>query len=443
MSLNSDKKQVFENVGLLRTIAGLPDPKNNLKRFDTFKNKNNKDVFLFIFELLITLVGIEVIKKTISSIVANSTKKLEKEFKTTLKNELFSGVDNNTANSSTISNGFSIPMSSFDSMGYLKISPLSPSGQMIYKGNDFMLFMYNSVLTNPGTFIPYPKTPDIQYKFDSTTNSVVVKNNGSNNYKNFINTIIDSLIFIQTEVIITLIFDEIFGSISKNLNKSREQVKSEVRVDAILNKIEENVEPDNFFKFTKQEDEDIEFQSSIKSDGNNAISIGCGIGVTALPIELFSTEINNLNNNVYSTQLVEDTITTVSNNYIKDSNNGIDQKDVDSVRNNFFKQLMFALKKVLITNTILSPQVKLLMSINDIMKNGGTSQVFNSTEDEIKGRINIISCLVINLKKTLNEELFNLLKTEILKIVAPVATIYAKEGVDKLRNIVKSLIRRK
>ncbi len=136
--------------------------------------------------------------------------------------------------------------------------------------------------------------------------------------------------------------------------------------------------------------------------------------------------------------LVNVAITNIANSYTKDPNNQIDQKETSSVQNQFFKEFVFSIKKVLTYNVLMSPQVKMVMMMVDVVNNG--SIAFTDTETQIKSRINILSCLLKGILNSLNEAIYDLVKTEILKLVSAAASLLSKEGIDKIRNILKSLI---
>lgn len=439
MSTASDKKQVIQNISVLRTLTSLPTPNNSLIRLDSFNSTKNKDPFIFLIEILITLVGVDVLLEIIGKLLSSNLSKFEKQIKKSLKKQIIGSTPQNSQQSSNLKNGFDVSLESIDIFNNQKVDPLSPQGNAVYgSSNSFERFL-KKVLSNPGQQYGYPQTNQtILYTYDQNTNKLNVKSNNSLSYNKFIETIIDQMIIFDRVIIIAMVYDLLFGVISKETKKSGQQVGQIDKLLKIVDKLSENVEDDSFFNFNIDELTDIEIKSENKKDGIMQINACCSV----LNTEFTLQNVNDVISRFQSTLSENE-----SSNIIRDSANSITSPDENissedkaSTKNNFFREFLNSLKKSIIYSLVLSPQMRILYSIGNTYQNGA-----NNTDviTDIINNKTLLKCVMSSLNEQINQMLFDLLQKEVLKIGSEVASLYAKESADKSRIIAKSLLRLK
>lgn len=439
MSTKSNKKQVNEAIGVLRTLLSLPQTNNTLNRLLSFTNKKNKDVFTFLVELLISVVGVEVLLDIIAKFLSSNLSAFEKSIKSSLKNQILGSLPQNSNQSNSLKNGIDIPIESIDVFNNQKVDPNTIEGKAVYGAQDSFERFLKKVLITPGQQYGYPaNNPIVFYTFNQTTNKLNIKSSSSLNYTQFINSFIDSMVLFDRVIIVGAVYDLLFGVITKQLKKSGQQIELETKIMNIIEKISENQEEDNYFKFDIEESTKLNIDSENKKDGIMQVNACCSTLNTEYNINDLDNILNQLSITSSETQIAN-TISDSANN-ITSPDETIDSEDRASVKNNFLKEFLNALKKAIINSIVLSPQIRILQTINNITQNGVAN---NSVIDDIKKNKSFIQCIIGSLMKQMNELLFNLLKKELLKIARGISALYAKEAAEKARIIAKSLIRLK
>ena len=441
MSVQTDKKNVIETIGVLKTLTALPTTSNSLNQLDSFSNNKSKDPFTFLIELLISIVGVEILLTVISKLLSSTLKSFEKGIKKNLKSNLKGDLPESAKQNSSLSNGFEVPLSKIDIFGNLKVSTQSLYSKSVYGNNNSFERFLKRVVSTPGQEFGYPvNNPNLYYTFNKLTNNVKIRTNGSLIYSKLVDSVVDSLILFSTPLIVAKVYDMMFGTVSSGLKKSGVEIANEAKIFGIIDKMSENQVDDNFFKFNINDLTKTELTSEDKKNGFMSVDLGCD----SMNIEYDLDTINNVTNLFGSSTLSESQVASVisgSANAMKGANATLSNDEKASVKNNFFREFLNNLKKSLLYSTVLSPQIRVLFIINDVFRNGGNIDDSNNISDDLKNKKSIIKCVIDSLNKQINQMLFELLKKEILGIAAGIATLYIKESAEKSILIGKSLFR--
>jgi hypothetical protein len=86
-----------------------------------------------------------------------------------------------------------------------------------------------------------------------------------------------------------------------------------------------------------------------------------------------------------------------------------------------------------------TPQIRVLMMLLNGFKNNDNVNFPGSPVDDINSQKNFVKCLSDSAGEMLNKFIFNLLKTELVKIIIPVAKILLKEKITAFIRIIQSL----
>lgn len=421
MSILSDKSDIFENVAILKTTADLYLNQNSTSygTFGSSSSLNNKDPFLFIIDILKVLAGSNSIQTIITQIFS-FLPKLENNFKVKLKSE-FAALNGNKNNllSNDIKNGLSININKIDFYGDLFTTDNTYLDD--YKQNLI------SSMKSPNSIVNLGNGLYSQYN-SSNGNFIITPINVNQNQIDFINNIIDSTNFINTQTLLATTMDIIFNA----SNKSKDEISLNDKLDKILNKFITNSDTDDSY-FSFNVDELIDNDKKTIQSNNLNTNVGSKIIVSSLN----SNDINNIVSNVtfpISKNTISNTLNSALSTII--NNNTIDQNDTQSVSNDFLNQLTIGLKTNILRNFILSPQLNIIYTLNQ-------SLITNNTFDpigDLSQRKNLSQCVTNQIINDLIESIFELIKKELLVIVGTVADIYIKESITKYTNILKSLI---
>ena len=229
---------------------------------------------------------------------------------------------------------------------------------------------------------------------------------------------------LDSKMMLNLILEELFSSFSSSnkVNKSKKQIKSEVEVKKVLQKIIESddlIQPEAY-TFTNKELSEISVDVDNKKKG--VLPANCcenvEIGIPESVIEDINNEFDLLGNNDKSAELnlVEKSLDDLANNQAEQS----PTDDVDSIKYNFFKEIIDKLMLILMTQMI-SPKFVTLLMINFTISNGGQTPEYGSAIDLIKE----------------NEKVFKAIKKRIVQSVIAIILIFV------LRLYLKKLIQRK
>ena len=198
------------------------------------------------------------------------------------------------------------------------------------------------------------------------------------------------------------------------------------------------VDEEESIAITDEELRQIESEAQKRKEGIQTVDVGCGILINTVTLD-------SLENLISITTGSTDPL-TVGNAYSDLIIGGFDpadeeqaKEDGETIKDGFFKRLINAIVGVLVAAVIAPPQIRALLGITSAFKNNGIPDIGNPIEDLEKKR-KLVNCLSKTAKSTINEFIFNLIKTQMINLIIPVSKQILKEKINQYLNILKSLI---
>jgi hypothetical protein len=437
MGLIDDKKSIINQIGVFTSIGKKVDlPDNN----DTLPSLNNKNEPIpFMLDMLTVMIGSTALERATGEVMTSFVRKSEPQLKTSLTKQ--STTHNSDKQlSSGFAAGYSIPMQSVDVNGKLKTDPSSSTGSVIYgdNANNFDKSVYNSV-QNPGTDITHGSgNGAIKLNYDKTTDKVKISPvNASQTIGSFTTSFIGGMTIINEKEFTSKVVDAIFGTVSTAQKKPLTQIKKEEIFNKTLEKISNG---DESLDLSQDELYAIDILSQEKSSGKAKVDVGCSIIDSDVSIDDLK---NLISGNTGTTDPV-----TIGRNFgnLIDNSFGKNPTQTNPVNKNaikdgFFKRLIDTIKNIIVESVTATPQIRILLAIVGGLKNNDDiSGSLGSPTEDIKDQKNLIKCLTDSATESLNEFIFNLVKTELIKLIVPVATLILREKIKAFINILKSLV---
>tara|TARA_B100000963_G_C22596417_1_gene658049 strand:+ start:394 stop:1854 length:1461 start_codon:yes stop_codon:yes gene_type:complete len=453
MGLIDDKKEIFGDIAALNTVNdGLPKFNKN----SSLESSNNeKDSMKFLSDVLVVLAELNALKKIIVDIITFQLPRLEEEIKEALKESIKENCGCNINPSipdyfKSTGNGISVSVKNIDFFDIMKVDPTTFEGGLTYSdvgagtnSKDFNTYL-NSTIQNPGNTEAFGSSISgsdiIDTKFEETNangDNNILTFNANQNYDtgkslvDFNNNFVDSISLfgnpdvLNSKVILNLIMEELFSSFSSSsgVNKSKEQIKKEVEVKKVLQKIIESDDSieNGAYKFNNNELSEISREVSNRKEGILETRC-CEQEKLTISNEFLSTinenfDILDLGNKAEELAAVEDSLGSLADNQAKQAS---DSSDSESIKYNFFKEIIDKLMLILITQ-IISPKFTALLMVNFTISNGGVTPQYDSAIDLIKE----------------NENIFKDVRKRIYQSVIAIVLIFA------LRLYIKKLLKKK
>lgn len=458
MSLRSKKQKVFGEIAAARTLVdGMP----KLRLTSSFPSINNSnDPILFLTDLIKALIGQSELIKTVTDFLTKALDDIEKKLKIVLKRSLRGivtcGVDPSIpAFLKSTGSGILIEIKKIDFFDQLKTDPNTTLGSLMYNdvtptltnSTDFNTFLYGVIQDET---ITHTWNNILDFTFYSLgtggnpNNSLIIKANPSYDNKtlNDLNdNFIDSLDLFDSKDIINKLIDLLFGSISVRLNKTRKQLETEAQINDIVDRLSNadiNDEiTDNYFTFSNDEIAEQESQANDRRNGiirvKTSVETNADMPITYL--EDFTSQIVNVSTTIQRKQIINDTLTNISNNL---SNQIPNDQDKQTVRISFISELIRNMTKA-IASMMLSPKIIIIFLINFKIIFGLTSS-FDGPIDFIKKN----RALFTDMFKEINNVIIKLLVTiamkNLTKLAGDAAIVKLKEKTDNKKQQLLSLV---
>ena len=428
MSFINDKKSIINEISVINSIgktAVLPDQNFTLPSVNT---KN--EPIPFMLDLLTTIIGSEALQRTTGQVMTKFIRNIEPDLKKNLKKQ------NTTFNSdkqlpAVFVAGYQLPVKKIDLFSKLRTSPTSAEGALLYQQNinSFDQKAYNAIV-NPNTIVGFGNL-NMSYS-DLTDNITFTPVNPAETIGSFTNSFIDNMTIIDEHEFTTTIMNSIFGTISKSTNKNT--LFDEEKIKKLLEKISEE---DSFATINDEELEELQRLANNKSKGIVPIDVGCSILDSLLNIEDINILINNNIGNDDSLSVGGAYNTAMENSFgrVPQQNNPANK---NAIRDGFFKKLIKTILQTIVIAITSTPQIRVLLALVGGFKNGNITFP-SSLNDDINSNKNYVNCLAKSAGSLLNEFIFNLLKTELLKIIIPITALLLKEKLQAFIRVIKSL----
>jgi hypothetical protein len=242
------------------------------------------------------------------------------------------------------------------------------------------------------------------------------------------NNFVDSLTLFNTENILNRLMDVIYGSISSNIGKSLKQLETEAQINAIIDKMSNNVNintiEDSAFDFTNEEIYRQQQEAEKRKCGQTLLQTSNTI-LSEVPITYltdFNNQISLATNQEDKKRAVSDGLNNMANASVANVTN---PTDVSSTKLDFIQQILNNFIKAIV-GVILTPKVALIFIVNYKIIYGQSAS-FSSPLDFIKKNKNLINNIVIVITKELIKILLLFALSEISKLVSKAIAKKQKE----------------
>lgn len=430
MGLIDDKKSVFNEIGALnsaRDTENIPNQNNSLNSIN-----NSREIVPFLLELLVILIGSQVLKRLTGELLTNLLLKVEPILKAELQRQTtdYNSLDILPAYFS--SGGIRVPVKEIDLYGKYRTDPTSQLGGLLYttNSNDFDRVSFDAiqVASTPNTF------NNLRIEYSQALDQFVYKpTNPANTIGSWTSSYINGLNIVNQKEFIANIINIIFGVVSSNQNKTQEQLIKEEKINRVINKL---IDEEDDLNISNQELRDIERSAENKKNGIETVDVGCGLLVNTVTLNSLEDTINEIVNTTNPVVAGDAISNMVSDGFPEDDSRGVENKE--TVEDGFFKRLIDAIVTVLVLAVTTTPQIRALFAITNAFKENG-SVGFDDIVNDLSRRRNLVNCLSKTVKSEINEFIFNLAKKEILALVIPVSKLILREKITQYIAILRSL----
>lgn len=336
----------------------------------------------------------------------------------------------------------------------LKINPNSDSGSFFYgvidesdiiqtnstvtvpsntKSLDFKQFLSKVIELGDGEFINL-----LSFNYDNQTEVLTVlatPETKNLKVKTFLSILLNKVQILDLRLLSLELLNVVYGTTASVTGIGKEylldQIKFKKYIDKLTDKLslEENNEisiiDDGFFVFNKSEIDEINSKTENILNGINASNLGCSFGENFIDfgdLLIFS----NTNKDTDYPYFMENNISSDLFSLVDSSAQiGSGEENKDSVSNNIFGEMLNNLLSVIIKFFTLNPIIVLIKQIfsrfiSGVVKTYGAVKSFvNRPIDEIvKDSVSWLKCIWKTIYSWIMEFIFNLIKPEILRLVA-------------------------
>ena len=431
MSIVNDKKGIITDISVLNSIgktAKLPD--SNF----TYPSVNTKNEPIpFMLDLLTATIGSEALQRATGNIMTKFIRSVEPDLKTSLKKQ------SNHANSDQplpagFNAGYTAPVKKIDIFNKLRTDPNSAAGNLTYADspNGFDKKAYQAILT-PGSDVVFG---NLKMNYDDVSDEMTFKPvSSSGTMGSFVSDYIDNLTVINEKEFTTNVMEVIYGTASKAIKKPNNFLVEEEKFRKLIEQLIDGAETAGI---SDSELDAIMKLAADKANGIVPVDVGCSIIDSSLSLDEISALISA---NTGSTDPV-----FVGNNYNKLMENSfgknptqVNPQNKNAVRDGFFKRLIKTILNAIVFALTSTPQIRVLMMLLNGFKNNDNVNFPGNPADDINSQKNFVKCLSDSAGEMLNKFIFNLLKTELVKLIIPVAKVLLKEKITAFIRIIQSL----
>lgn len=449
MAFPGSKKSVKGNIAAFRSIADADQVANkNIANSDRELRQNSGSPFGFLISILLILAGSEIIKVILGRIIANTLRKIEANVKQTLKNRLDDELPEEGSDSITPSTPtqLNIPLERMDFGGGLKQSfetgePTACDTILEFPegANSPNKQLYDTVANGNGVVAGFNANVNDQ--------NILVLNidTEGKNIKSFLlqnGGLIDKVRIIQPREIIVTIFELLLGRIRKKNNSRNNFNQTQELIKAIEKATREEADnPVDITDFNSQDLSEIE-EATANIDGLYTLDLVCG-SFTLQPnsdaiCDILSNDITSPQGTIPS----ENELNNAFNNaYEQQANSlGIPNNEKNAGKIGFFKRLSEIVTQAIGVSIFNNADFKVLLNLVNQVKAGELPPI-NNPLDLINENQGLIKCTMQAASATLAEELFNIVKREVLEITRATLTRIARERIQNYVKVLRSIVR--
>lgn len=438
MGLVDDKKDIINQIGVFNSIGKkveLPDTNSTLPSLN-----NSNEPVPFMLDTLTVMVGSQELERATGQVMTDYVRKTEPVLKTSLIKQTTTHNFDQILPTSFATTGYSVPVKNVDIHGKLKTDPSSQTGGLIYGDNvnNFDKSMYNAI-QNAGTDITHGSGAGaVKLNYDKTTDKINVKPVlSSQTIGTFTAAFIGGMILLNEKEVISRVIDTIFGTVSADQKKTLSQLKEEEKINATIQKI---INGETNLELSQSDLMDIEDKANQKLNGKAKVDVGCSIIDSNVSINDLQNLISGSTGTTDPVKIGRNYGNLIENSFGKDTSQ-TNPTNKNAIKDGFFKRLIDTIKSIVVQAVTTTPQIRvLMMMVGGFKNNNDITSSLGSPLNDIKGQKNLIKCVSDSAVSTLHEFIFNLVKTQLIKLIVPVATIILQEKIKAFINIIKSLI---
>lgn len=489
MPFIKDKTDLFGEISATKALSeNFPELNKAFNSFNSVKSKSG-DLTPFFLDLIRELIGAQI--QTQFREFLKKTDKFENKIKKIIADEVIKKYKNSNFKLSDIENPvLSTNIKNIDIDGTLKMDPESDLGKFYYgkaapaapalpndpavqvglePGGDFQKFLFDVKQNGEGNWknifkVKWPAGED-KLTIDIDQNYLAEKT-----IENLVLDFLNSVKIFDFSKIMADILDLLFGAISSLTDAGVDWLEDKLKLKQLCDKVinKESLADDrnppiydnSFFEFSQKEKDQIRNISRDISTGNNLVNLGCSTAETGVDLNDLEEAFDSIQN--VKPSLVKESFTGSLEKIMEKSTAGVNEENRENVLANLFGQVweyivtLFMSQTIKPFNVILQQIGESLLSTLGVPSDpnfeppgieiDNTSLEKSSVEDYFIKFRSLNTCLIKEIYSLLIEFLFDVVKAEIIKLVAvKVAQIQAdqqrqyKEQIESAKEVLKNV----
>lgn len=435
MGLIDDKKNVFTTIG---AYTSLMERSKNQKNGETnlFPSINNKkDVVPYLLDVLKVVVGSDALKQLTGNLFTKFTDVAEPQIKESMKKQMIQHNSGSQLPTFFKTTGINVPVKDIDIFGKLKTNPASAQGSLLYGTTDTFDSKAYQAIVNAGTPTTYN---NVEITYNSTLDQFNFKSTPASSTQNigeWLGNYIDDTVIIEKKEFLTNVMNGIYGSVTSNQNKTVEQVNNELQVSKLIDQL---LQDDDSFEISQSDFDALLQQAQALVDGVVYYDMGCGVIGAELPLDDMVDLIQKISGSTDSFDVgnqVEKTIEQSTANVQETQ-----QENKETIKDGFFQRIIKLVQQILAQLMTSSPQVRMLQAIISAFENpSGTPKIGDPKTDMKKFKV-FLKCLLNDLKRMINQFIFELIVSFLIAMLAPIVKKIIQEKINQYIGVLKSLI---
>jgi hypothetical protein len=434
MNVKDSKRGIFTTIGAYTSYVDNMRQKTP-KPVDGYSSINNKnDIVPFLLDILKALVGSVGLKDLIGQLFTDFISNVEPQLKTMVKKQLiqYDSESQLPGNFKSTGTGVKIPAKKLDSDGYLKAKRNTAEYDLLHDGS---ATNFNNVLSNAIATQSTQQYNGIDMTYDPVNDDVTFRASAGISNKTigqFFSDYVDNTTIINKKEFMTGVMNSIYGTLTKEQKRSVDGVYKDQQVDKAIENLIDN--DDDSFDLQDKEKEDLLKKSKEMVDGVVNYDMGCGMMPASLSMSGMTDLISQISGSTdpfLVGNAVEATIDQSATGEVAEENK-------QTVKDGFFQRLIKLITMMLAKVTSTSPEIKTLLALLGSFQ--GRSSDIAEGLDYLKNNKAMIKCLVKEAMAMINEYIFNIVVSNMMKFLTPIIRKLIMEKINYYIGMIKSLI---
>jgi hypothetical protein len=436
--LVTKKKKIFDEIGAFVSMMEEMGTDNSTNLYPSINNK--EDAIAFMIDLLKTITGSDALQKAVGDLMTKFADNVEPELKTGLKKQAVPSTSDDPLPTAMTTNGITFPVSGkkgIDLSG--QYSGKNPYSAVALLTNDVSTKSFDTAIRNaiatPDTEIPFGNNNLLTIKYNEVDDTATFKPKTGIKVGEFLLYFIDSLVIIDKKVFTASIMNSLYGTTSANQGKTQQQIENELIANVLIEKtIDQN--PDVSILSTDMFS--ISEKANNMMNGVALLDVGCGILEASLSVDDLTDLANNVSGSTDAFAVANYFLTTFDKSLATTQNTAVAENNKGAINDGFFTRLIKAIQIALAASVTITPQIRTLMGFINFLTNG--SSELGTIEEDFKKYKIFLTCLINEAKKLINEFIFNMVKTALVRLLLPIGKKILREKINYYIGIIRSLI---